>query len=133
MDIDVVITFDPAKNRWHATDNPIVLKPGTTRINWTIKLTEPTGDITFGNQPDFRGISFNNHDWPGSLPVGTQKLWTTEITDDLPPFSDTARFHYTVNALYTPSGAVVAEQKSWDPEVDEEADPPPPIRGGDAA
>jgi hypothetical protein len=128
MKINVEITYDPLHDEWDATQNPIVLKPGISEIAWTVKLTEPAGAISFSTEPDFRGITFNKRDWPGTIPKGNSETWHTTINDDLPPYSETQHFHYTVNTLYTPTGAAVAEKKSWDPEVDERADPPPPVK-----
>ena len=128
MKTEVEITYHPLLDEWEATQNPIVLKPGITAIVWTIKTTNRAGEIRFGTDDLFRGISFNRHDWPGTVPKGTSEQWHTVINDQLPPYSETQHFHYTVNAVYTPRDAEVSEMKSWDPEVDETSDPPPPVK-----
>lgn len=121
MNIDVVITYDPATDTWSA-ENPIKVKPGVTTITWRLELaSKPAGMITFGTEPTFEGIAFRPG-WPGTAPKGTPEMWKTTIEDDLKPGDKPRKFAYTVNAWYTPVGAAVAEQKSWDPDVEE--DPP---------
>lgn len=128
MKINVEITYDPKHDEWNATQNPIILKPGTTEIVWNIKLTNRAGAIRFGTNDLYRGIAFNRRDWPGTVPKGNEEQWHTVINDRLPPYTETQRYHYTVNAVYTPRDAEVSEMKSWDPEVDETSDPPPPVK-----
>lgn len=124
----VELKYDAASARWHASENPVKVYKGLTKITWTIALTElSSGELVFGTEPDFAGITFNEH-WPGSPPKGDKKLWTTNVADKMSAHEPPQFFHYTVNAWYSdPRAAIAPQQLSWDPEVEEGGDPPPPV------
>jgi hypothetical protein len=121
----VVITYDSKNNSFSASQNPLVVYPGVTQIVWTVELTEEsTGVIYFGTEPTFQGIDFGPR-WAGTKPKGDTESWTVAIDDQLNP-GQTRRYHYTVNTWYKLNDeAKTAEKKSWDPEVEENGDPPP--------
>lgn len=122
----VELKYDPAAKIWHASENPVEVYKGLTRITWTIDLTESSGGVlVFGTDDDFAGITFNE-DWPGSVPKGDKRVWTSDIADTMSANEPPKFFHYTVNAWYSdPRQEIEPLQLSWDPEVEEEGDPPP--------
>lgn len=122
---EVVVTYDAATKTWSA-ENPVNVYPGVTKIVWLIELTDKAdGEISFGIEPDFPGISFEDT-WPGTPPSGDKKKWTTDIKDTLQPGDPPQTFAYTVNAWYqNPDRLVPPSPVSWDPDVEENTDPPP--------
>lgn len=127
--ISVTILYDPVRDEW-AAENPIKVGPGVTEIRWQIELMETAaGEISFGIEPLFQGITFNRRRaWPGTPPKGNATVWTTTIKDDLKPGDKPKNFHYTVNALYKADTAQpIALRKSWDPDIEEDPDGPPPV------
>ena len=123
----VLVTYDSVGGQWSAK-NPVVVYPGLTRIEWTIALTkESTGAITFGTEPEFPGILFDS-DWPGTKPLGDEKTWSVEINDTLKPGDPSVEYHYTVNSWYKSADRETPPvKKSWDPDVEEDPDDPPPL------
>jgi hypothetical protein len=122
---EVVVTYDAKTKTWNA-ENPVNVYPGVTNIVWTIELTDKAdGDISFGVQPDFPGIFFEGA-WPGTPPSGDEKAWSTDIADTLQPDDPPQTFAYTVNAWYRSTDRQLPpSQVSWDPDVEENTDPPP--------
>jgi hypothetical protein len=127
-DKTVKVTYDSATGQFDASENPVVVTPGLTRIVWTIGLTnESTGEIHFGTDPDFRGIDFAG-DRPGTVPKGDKLVWTSLILDVLKPGDPPKSYHYNVNAWYADRRTeILPEKKTWDPEVEEEPKEPPPV------
>lgn len=125
---NVKLNYNAVDKKWSASENPVKVYKGLTKITWTITLDElSNGVLVFGTDPDFAGITFND-DWPGSEPKGDKKLWTTNIADTMSAHEPPKLFHYTVNAWYSdPRAELEPQQLSWDPEVEEENDPPPPV------
>jgi len=129
MDKPVTVTYDPVSDTFTADENPVHVFHGLSTITWTIKVTDSaTGEIYFGTEPDFRGIVFDRN-WNGTPPKGDAKLWSVKVRDDLKPTDDPETYHYTVNSVYQSDALSPAERKIWDPDVEEDPDPPPPIKG----
>lgn len=124
---NVELRYDAVTGKWSASENPVKVYKGLTKLTWTITLDElATGVLVFGTEPGFAGITFNDADWPGSEPKGDKRLWTSNIADKMSDNDPPRFFHYTVNAWYSdPRAALEPQQLSWDPEVEEEGDPPP--------
>lgn len=124
----VELKYDAVNARWHASENPVKVYQGLTKIVWSIELTElSSGELVFGTEPGFQGITFDD-DWPGSEPKGNKRMWTSHIADTLTANEPPKFFHYTVNAWYSdPRAAIAPQQLSWDPEVEEEPSEPPPV------
>jgi hypothetical protein len=125
--VEVVITYDPVLETWEA-ENPVKVYPGITAIVWKVQLAKDGyGEIYFGEAPDFQGITFDPG-WPGTEPKGGPHTWTAILRDTLKPGEPPRDFHYTVNTLYQTNRAQPAMRKSWDPDVEEEPDQPPPVK-----
>jgi hypothetical protein len=123
----VPITYDAATDTWDA-ENPVVVTPGLTVIEWTVQLASPDqGAITFGTEPAFQGIKFNRG-WEGTHPVGGADKWETAVADLLKPGDPPRNYHYTVNTMYQSDALLPATKKSWDPDVEEDPKDPPPIK-----
>jgi hypothetical protein len=131
MDKPVTVTYDPKRDLFTADENPVQVLPGLSTITWTIKLAASAkGAIYFGTEQDFQGIVFDPG-WNGTPPKGDAKIWTVKVLDDLKPGDDPVSYHYTVNSLYQPDDLSPAERKTWDPDVEEDPNnPPPPVKDG---
>lgn len=116
---EVTVSYDDLNDSWTA-ENPVRVERGITTIVWKVRLSnESTGQIRFGTRPDFQGIVFDPG-WPGTRPEGDAEMWFTTIRDTLGPNDPPRDYHYTVNAIYRGNRAEVAQEVSWDPDVEED-------------
>lgn len=123
MNIQVKYTPGAADPWSQAPASKIVVTPGQTELDWSIQVIPASaGTIVFSSDPP--GIQFTgtgNSAWPGSPPTADGSDIKSTINNTLPSGSSSAKFHYRVNAVYTPANGT-GTQVTWDPEVEE--DPP---------
>lgn len=105
---------------WEA-ENPVVVTPGITAIEWTVHLANPgqQGTIRFGTEPNFQGIDFGGR-WPGTEPRGGEHVWLVVINDKLEPGDKPKNYHYTINTWYRSDALTPPTKQSWDPDVEED-------------
>lgn len=124
MNVQVKYSPGDAKPWSQAPSATIPVPPNgnPTPIDFSIQVIPASaGSIQFNTSASAPGIQFTgtgNNAWPGTTPSGNATGWSTSITNNKKQGDPSSKYHYVVNALYTPAnGTQIAVQ--YDPDVEE--------------